>query len=47
MTSQELFERACRNAAGDPDHTPQIDLTLPERKSPDAAERASWRKAAA
>jgi hypothetical protein len=45
--SQALFERACRIAAGDPGHTPQVDLTRPDRKSPDAAERASWQRKAA
>lgn len=45
--SQELFRQACANAAGDPDHVPMIDLTLPEDKSPTEAERASWRRSEA
>ena len=45
--AQELFRQACAAAAGDPEHIPAIDLTLPEVKSPDAAERAGWKQAAA
>lgn len=43
---QELFEAACRATANDPHHTPKVDLTLPAKKSPSAAERATWRRTA-
>jgi len=46
-TAQAMFEAAvmASRAPGD-DRPPMVDLTRPAKKSPNAAERASWRRAA-
>lgn len=43
--AQALFEASLVRKPGD-DRPPMIDLTRPAKPSPDAAERAAWRRAA-